>query len=72
MLRYLGEFNVYYRIFRFLMMILSRIMIVNPEYWSDGIVSFSKKSWFHPFEIISRFGFGLAFVFLPIKHFIPS
>lgn len=48
--------------FGLLMMILSVLMIVNPDYWADGIIKFSEKSWFHPFEIISRFVFGLLFV----------
>lgn len=44
------------------MMLLSIVMIINPGYWADGIVKFSKKPWFHPFEIISRFVFGVLFV----------
>ncbi len=48
--------------FGFLMMILSVLMIAKPDYWADGIVKFSEKWWFHPFEIISRFVFGLLFV----------
>ena len=43
-------------------MAFSVLMIVNPEYWANGIVKFSEKSWFHPFEIISRFVFGLGFI----------
>ncbi len=39
--------------FGFLMMILSILMIAKPEYWADGIIKISEKSWFHPFEIIS-------------------
>jgi protein-S-isoprenylcysteine O-methyltransferase Ste14 len=38
-------------------------MIVNPNYWSNGIVTFSKKTYFHWFEIISRLVTGCVFVF---------
>lgn len=37
-------------------------MIVDPVGWSAGIVSFSKKRWFHTFEIISRFLFAIVFM----------
>ena len=49
-------------IFGILMMLLSVVMIINPDAWANGIVKFSEKKWFHPFEIISRFVFGLLFV----------
>ena len=58
--------------FGFLMMILSGLMIIKPEYWADGIVKFSEKSWFHPFEIISRFVFGLGFVFFADETLFPK
>jgi len=38
-------------------------MIVNPNYWSNGIVDFSRKPYFHWFEVISRLIAGLVFVF---------
>ena len=44
------------------MCIFSLIMIANPEAWSNGIISFSRKSYFHPFEIGSRLAFGLIFI----------
>jgi len=37
-------------------------MIVNPSYWSNGIIAFSKKSYFHWFEVISRLIAGLVLV----------
>ncbi len=37
-------------------------MIVNPNYWSNGIVDFSRKPYFHWFEVISRLIAGLVFV----------
>ena len=48
--------------FGILLMCLSVIMIVNPNYWSNGIVDFSKKPYFHWFEIISRIISGVLFV----------
>jgi hypothetical protein len=48
--------------FGVLMCVFSLIMIANPEAWSNGIISFSTKSWFHPFEIGSRLAFGLIFI----------
>ncbi len=54
------------------MILLSLIMIINPGYWSEGIVKFSKKFWFHPFEIISRFAFGLIFVFFAGQTLFPK
>lgn len=38
------------------------MMIVNPKKWSNGIINFSKKPYFHWFEIISRLIAGLLFV----------
>ena len=48
--------------FGLLMMCLSIIMIVNPSYWSNGIIEFSRKSYFHWFEVITRLIAGLVFV----------
>ena len=48
--------------FGLLMICLSIIMIVNPSYWSNGIVDFSRKPYFHWFEVISRLIAGLVFV----------
>jgi len=47
--------------FGLLMMCLSMVMIANPNYWSDSIVRFSKKAYFHWFEVITRFISGLLF-----------
>jgi hypothetical protein len=38
------------------------VMFLKPNRFSDGIISFSEKSWFHLTEIISRLVFGLAFI----------
>ena len=58
--------------FGFLMVLLSLIMIVKPDYWADGIIKFSEKSWFHPFEIITRFVFGLLFVLYAAQTPYPN
>ena len=47
-------------------------MIINPAYWANGIIKFSEKSWFHPFEIISRFVFGLGFVLFAGQTLYPT
>lgn len=44
------------------MIVLSAIMIIAPNYWSNGIVQFSKKEYFHWFEVISRLIVGCVFV----------
>lgn len=48
--------------FGFLMILLSAVMVVAPDYWSNGIVRFSRAKYFHAFEIVSRLGFGAIFV----------
>ncbi len=45
-----------------LMCVFSLMMIANPVAWSNGIISFSQKPYFHPFEIGSRLVFGLVFI----------
>ncbi len=54
------------------MILLSLIMIIKPAYWANGIIKFSEKSWFHPFEIISRFAFGLGFVLFAGQTAYPT
>ena len=46
-----------------LMMLLSIVMIVKPSYWAVGIVSFSKQTFFHWFEVSSRMVCGGLFVY---------
>ncbi len=48
--------------FGLLMMMLSIVMIANPNYWSNAIVLFSQKPYFHSFEISSRLIIGIIFV----------
>lgn len=58
--------------FGLLMICLSMIMIVNPEYWANGIVGFSKKNYFHWFEVISRLIAGVAFVLFSRSTLYPQ
>ncbi len=58
--------------FGLLMMCLSLIMIINPSYWSDGIVRFSKKSYFHWFEVSSRVIAGYVFVLFNKSTLYPQ
>lgn len=58
--------------FGFLVVLLSLVMIAVPDYFAEGIVSFSRKRWFHPFEIITRFAFGLAFVLFADQTLYPN
>ncbi|WP_394130017.1 hypothetical protein [Shewanella maritima] len=39
-------------------------MLVKPLQFSQGIVNFSKKPWFHLFEIVSRAVLGILFLLL--------
>ncbi len=54
------------------MMCLSAVMMISPNGWSNGIVSFSKKSYFHSFEIASRLIAGFIFVFFSEATLHPS
>ena len=42
-------------------------MIRRPIQFANGIAVFSRKKWFHVFEIVSRFGLGLVFL-LFVNH----
>jgi hypothetical protein len=46
-----------------LMMLFGFAMVWNPGAFSAGIIAFSKKSYFHLFEILSRIAAGLIFIF---------
>lgn len=58
--------------FGFLMMLFSIMMIANPDYWSTGIVKFSEKPYFHPFEILSRLIFGVVFIVFADQTLYPT
>ncbi len=47
-------------LFGLLMVLLSLSMVINPDRFASGIVSFSRMRIFHAFEIVSRIGFGAA------------
>ena len=54
------------------MILLSIVMITNPENWSNRIVKFSEKPYFHPFEILSRLAFGVVFIMAADQTLYPS
>lgn len=58
--------------FGFLMMLLSLSMVVKPDSFSNGIISFSEKSYFHLFEIISRITAGIIFVAYAANTIFPK
>lgn len=47
-------------------------MILKPAQFSESIVQFSEKPWFHVFEVISRLVLGLAFVFFADQTAYPK
>ena len=57
--------------FGFLLMIFSVVMVMNPNSWSNGIIRFSEKVYFHLFEIISRAGFGVIFIIYSDQTLYP-
>lgn len=58
--------------FGILMILLSAVMVADPDYWSNGIVMFSRAKYFHGFEIISRLGFGAIFVAFSEQTLYPA
>ena len=50
------------------MFIFGLFMTVSPVQFSDAVLNFSKKSWFHTFEISSRLLLGVAFIALAFQH----
>lgn len=58
--------------FGLLMMLLSLSMVAKPESFSNGIITFSEKSYFHLFEIISRIATGIIFVAYAEKTIFPK
>ena len=59
-------------LFGLLLMVLSLLMIINPQSWANGIVKFSEKPYFHLFEILSRLGFGLGFIIYAEQTIYPK
>lgn len=58
--------------FGILLVLLSALMVANPENWSRGIVKFSKLPYFHPFEIVSRLLFGAIFITFADQTLYPT
>lgn len=54
------------------MMLLSIMMITSPVYWSNAIVKFSEKRYFHLFEILSRLAFGVMFIMSADQTLYPG
>ncbi|MDF3123666.1 hypothetical protein [Rheinheimera sp. 1928-s] len=48
--------------FGVLMLLFSLMMLFRPDAFAQGIISFSERPYFHPFEIISRLIAGGIFV----------
>jgi hypothetical protein len=59
-------------LFGILMILLSVVMVIDPDYWSNGIVRFSEARYFHGFEIISRLGFGAIFIAFSEQTLYPA
>lgn len=64
------EFSIV--IFGSLMMFFSIIMIAKPMYWSESIIKFSLKPWFHWFEVASRLTFAILFLFAAEHSAYPN
>lgn len=58
--------------FGLLMMLLSLAMVIKPESFSKGIISFSEKTYFHLFEIVSRIIAGLIFITYAVDTAFPT
>jgi len=54
------------------MIFICAFMAVNPKQFSEGIIIFSEKSWFHAFEIIARATMGLIFIKYSNTTLYPS
>lgn len=58
--------------FGIILALLSAVMVVDPGYWSNGIVRFSQARYFHEFEIISRLGVGAMFIAFSEQSLYPT
>ena len=54
------------------MILLSGVMVIDPDKWSDGILKFSRMTYFHGFEIVSRLLFGAIFVVFSEQTLYPT
>lgn len=58
--------------FGLLMMVLSLTMVIKPDSFTAGIITFSEKPYFHVFEIVSRIIAGLIFVTYATDTVFPA
>ena len=58
--------------FGFLMMFFSVVMAAKPDSFSEGIISFSEKPYFHIFEVVSRVAAGLIFFTYAVDTLFPK
>lgn len=58
--------------FGLLMMVLSLTMVIKPDSFSTGIITFSEKPYFHVFEVVSRIIAGLIFVTYATDTVFPT
>jgi hypothetical protein len=58
--------------FGVLMILLSAVMVIDPDRWSDGILKFSRMRYFHGFEIGSRLFFGAIFIVFSQQTLYPT
>ncbi len=58
--------------FGILMILLSAVMVIDPDNWSNGIVKFSRTKYFHGFEIISRLFVGAIFIAFSEQTLYPA
>lgn len=58
--------------FGVLMILLSALMAIDPDNWSNGILKFSRMTYFHGFEIVSRLFFGVIFVAFSDQTLYPT
>ena len=58
--------------FGILMILLSAVMVIAPDSWSNGILKFSRMTYFHGFEIVSRLFFGAIFIAFSEQTLYPA
>ena len=58
--------------FGILMILLSTMMVINPDSWSNRILKFSQMKVFHGFEIVSRLFFGVVFITFADQTLYPA
>jgi len=49
-------------LFGSVMVAISVAMVARPEAWEQAALRFTRLRYMHPFEIVTRIGFGLLFV----------